>query len=236
MTTPVVFVHGLRTSATMWRAQLEHLRQRGVPAQAIDLPGHGSRMRETFSLAEARRTIDAAVIEAAQAGPVLLVGHSMGGLLVLDRAGSGELPLAGVVAVSCTAQPRGLGLKVYQTAVHAIDSLPHRGMDLTRTVLGRTLPAQTQQDFGAGGYALDTQHVALAALADLDVLAATERIEVPLWFVNGQFDQLRVSENTFLRRAPHAWLTIIPNSHHLVTAMQPEAFNLVLDEALRRVG
>ena len=32
MTTTVVMVHGIRTSATMWRAQREHLAARGVPA------------------------------------------------------------------------------------------------------------------------------------------------------------------------------------------------------------
>ena len=61
MTTTVVMVHGIRTSATMWRAQVEHLAARGVIGVAVDLPGHGTRMAETFTLEGALQTIDAAV-------------------------------------------------------------------------------------------------------------------------------------------------------------------------------
>ena len=46
----VVLVHGLRTSATMWRRQLAALARHDVDAVAIDLPGHGTRMDEPFTL------------------------------------------------------------------------------------------------------------------------------------------------------------------------------------------
>ena len=42
----VVLVHGLRTSATMWRRQVAALERRGIDAVAVDLPGHGTRMHE----------------------------------------------------------------------------------------------------------------------------------------------------------------------------------------------
>ena len=72
MTTTVVMVHGIRTSATMWRAQVEHLAARGVIGVAVDLPGHGTRMAETFTLEGALQTIDTAVRDAASGGQVLL--------------------------------------------------------------------------------------------------------------------------------------------------------------------
>ena len=84
MVVQVVMVHGIRTSATMWRAQVAHLQDRGVGAIAVDLPGHGSRMSEEFSVDGAFATIDAAVRDAATRGPVILVGHSMGGLLSIE--------------------------------------------------------------------------------------------------------------------------------------------------------
>ena len=55
MSVPVVLVHGLRTSRTMWRAQLEALARAGRPAVAVDLPGHGTRLGEPFTLDERRR-------------------------------------------------------------------------------------------------------------------------------------------------------------------------------------
>jgi pimeloyl-ACP methyl ester carboxylesterase len=67
MATTVVMVHGIRTSATMWRAQVEHLHGRGIDAVALDLPGHGARMGEPFTLDGAFATIDGAVRDAANA-------------------------------------------------------------------------------------------------------------------------------------------------------------------------
>lgn len=233
MTVQVVLVHGIRTSATMWRAQVEHLEKRGNPVTAVDLPGHGRRMAEEFTIDGAFATIDDAVTDAATRGPVLLVGHSMGGLLCVEYAGREEPPpVAGFIAASCTAIPSGLGLATYRVLARGFDSLPDRGMWLTDRMLDRILPEETRADFGAGGYALDAQDVALRSLSVLDLLAALRRIDVPLWFVNGQYDQLRVNERLFLRVARDAELIVVPRTTHHVTVMRPAVFNAVLDLAL----
>ncbi len=236
MVVQVVLVHGIRTSATMWRAQLEHLAARGNPAVAVDLPGHGSRMAETFTLDEAFSTIDRAVTDAASHGPVLLVGHSMGGLLSIAYAGREDPPpIDGFIAASCTAIPRGVGLATYRLLARGFDALPERGDPIAGWVLDRTLPPETRPDFGAGGYAYDAQDVALRSLSVLDLLDALRRISVPLWFINGQYDQLRVNERLFTRLKPDAELIVVPRTTHLVTAMRPRVFNALLDLALATI-
>ena len=233
MAVEVVLVHGIRTSATMWRSQVAHLEQRGNAVTAVDLPGHGSRMDEAFTLEGAFATIDAAVRDAAERGPVLLVGHSMGGLLSIEYVGAEDPPpVAGFIAAACTAIPRGVGLATYRMLARGFDALPDRGMWLTDRVLNATLPDETRYDFGAGGYALAAQDVALRTLSVLDLLAALERIEVPMWFINGQYDQLRANERLFTRIASHAELIVVPRTTHLVTAMRPRVFNALLDLAL----
>ncbi len=233
MVVQVVLVHGIRTSATMWRSQVAYLERRGNPVVAVDLPGHGSRMAEDFTLEGALATIDEAVTDAASRGPVLLVGHSMGGLLCIEYVGAEQAhPVAGFIAASCTAIPRGVGLAAYRMLARGFDSLPDRGMWLTNRMLDRILPAETRDDFGAGGYALDAQDIALRSLSVLDLLAALEHIDVPLWFVNGQYDQLRVNERLFTRLAPHAELIVVPRTTHHVTVMRPEVFNAVLNLAI----
>jgi pimeloyl-ACP methyl ester carboxylesterase len=232
----VVLVHGIRTSATMWRSQVAFLEQRGNPVVAVDLPGHGSRMAEEFTLEGALATIDSAVTDAASRGPVLLVGHSMGGLLCIEYVGAEHPPpVAGFIAASCTAIPRGVGLAAYRMLARGFDSLPDRGMWLTNRMLDRILPVETRDDFGAGGYALDAQDVALRSLSVLDLLTAVERIDVPLWFVNGQYDQLRVNERLFTRLAPNAELIVVPRTTHHVTVMRPEVFNAVLNLAITTI-
>ncbi|KQP71367.1 MULTISPECIES: alpha/beta fold hydrolase [Microbacterium] len=233
MVVQVVLVHGIRTSATMWRAQVEYLAARGNPVTAVDLPGHGSRMTEAFTLEAALETIDSAVRAAAERGPVLLSGHSMGGLLCIEYVGAEDPPpVAGFVAASCTAIPRGVGLATYRVLARGFDSLPDRGMWLTDRMLDRILPDETRADFGAGGYALDAQDIALRSLSVLDLLAALHRIDVPLWFVNGQWDQLRVNEKLFMRVAQHAELIVVPRTTHHVTVMRPRVFDAVLEVAL----
>ncbi|MEJ1155577.1 MULTISPECIES: alpha/beta fold hydrolase [Microbacterium] len=233
MAVEVVLVHGIRTSATMWRAQVGYLRDRGNNVVAVDLPGHGSRMSDEFTLEEAFATIDRAVRDAAARGPVLLAAHSMGGLLSIEYVGRQDAPpVAGFIAASCTAVPRGLGLSTYRTLARGFDSLPDRGMWLTDRVLERTLPPHTRADFGAGGYAFDTQDEALRSLSVLNLLEALGRISIPLWFINGQYDQLRVNERLFARVAPHSELVVVPRTSHLVTAMRPDVFNALLNLAL----
>ncbi|GAA1952013.1 alpha/beta hydrolase [Microbacterium deminutum] len=233
MVIQVVLVHGIRTSATMWRTQVAHLTDRGNPAVAVDLPGHGSRMAEEFTLDGAFATIDDAVQDAATRGPVLLVGHSMGGLLCVGYTGREDPPpVAGLIAASCTAIPRGVGLAAYRLLARGLDSLPDRGMWLTNRMLDRILPEETRADFGAGGYALDAQDIALRSLSVLDLLAALHRIDVPLWLVNGQFDQLRVNERLFMQVAQHAELIVVPRTTHHVTVMRPQVFNALLNLAL----
>ncbi|MBN9211969.1 MAG: alpha/beta hydrolase [Microbacterium sp. 71-36] len=236
MTVQVVLVHGIRTSATMWRAQVAHLRERGNPVTAVDLPGHGTRRGEDFTLDEAFATIDRAVRDAATRGPVLLVGHSMGGLLSIEYVGREDPPpVAAFIAASCTSVPRGVGLAAYRFLARRFDGLPDRGLGLTNIVLDRTLPPETREDFGAGGYAFDAQDTALASLSVLDLLAALRRIDVPMWFVNGQWDQLRVNEKLFTSIARDAELIVVPRTTHLVTAMRPRVFNALLDVALTTV-
>ena len=145
-------------------------------------------------------------------------------------------PVDAFVAASCTAVPRGLALGTYRTLARGVDALPGRGMWFSERLLDRTLPSETRADFGAGGYALDMQDTALGTLAELDVLTSLRRIQVPIWFVNGQYDQLRVRERLFTRVARHAELIVVPQTSHLVTAMRPRVFNAVLDLAVATVG
>ena len=86
MTTSVVLLHGGGTSARQWDLVLERMT---APALALDVPCRGDRPAdvERLTLSQA---LDSLAADAGTAGPVILVAHSSGGLLVpglVDRLG-----------------------------------------------------------------------------------------------------------------------------------------------------
>jgi len=74
-------VHGSRLSSTQWAPQVPLLRDH-VGLTLVDLPGHGARAGEVFTMDRCVEVIGDAVGSAAAHGePVVLVGHSLGGFL-----------------------------------------------------------------------------------------------------------------------------------------------------------
>lgn len=82
--TTVILVHGAYAGAWTWGNTVDELHDEGLDAMAITLPGHGEPGR-TRPIAVTVRQCVAAIrqaVVAAGPGPVVLVGHSMGGYLI----------------------------------------------------------------------------------------------------------------------------------------------------------
>jgi pimeloyl-ACP methyl ester carboxylesterase len=81
----VVLVHGLGSSAEHWLPVARDL-ARDHRVVLVELPGHGlAEMPGDLSLAEAARQLDDAIRSECD-GPVVLVGHSVGGLVAAEEA------------------------------------------------------------------------------------------------------------------------------------------------------
>lgn len=239
----VVLVHGIRISATQWRPQLEMLSRAGIPALAPDLPGHGSRRGEPFTIAGARETIEAAVAELRErhpGAPIAVVGLSMGGYLTVNWAAWTTRPPAAVLAAGCGTQPHGLGLHAYRLISRLLTMRPGSGEAVSNAMARLVLPREGHQALTAGGVAAEVMDPALAEMAAVDTHHDISRIDVPIWFVNGRWDHFRIHEERFLRAARHGRLVIVPRAHHVVSLVQPVAFGRILlrflDEIERSAG
>lgn len=104
---PILFVHGMWEAAWVWETWLPFFAARGWEGWAIDLRGHGRSQPVSgrFSIHDYVEDARRAAETLAEAGPApILVGHSMGGLLVEKLAEVLDPPAT--VAVT-PAAPRG---------------------------------------------------------------------------------------------------------------------------------
>ncbi|UNX54337.1 alpha/beta hydrolase [Georgenia sp. TF02-10] len=230
----VLLVHGVRASRTMWLRQLAALEVAGVPALAPDLPGHGARRDEDFTVAASLDVLDDAASDAD--GPVVVAGLSMGGYLALHWAACTTRRPAAVLAAACSTQPAGVGLAAYRLLARAIGRLPDGGARLNELMARRFVPAPGRADLAVGGMALGVMDAVLAGMADIDTLADIAQIDAPIWFVNGRWDHFRAHERRFLAAAARGRLVIVPGATHLVSLVQPVAFNRVLLELVAEVA
>jgi len=82
--THLLFLHGLGGGHHAWDAQLVHFSTRGYAAHAWDQPGYGhSAIVEPYDLEQVTAAL-ARLIESLGGEPVVLVGHSMGGLIAQE--------------------------------------------------------------------------------------------------------------------------------------------------------
>ena len=100
--TPVLFVHGAWHGAWCWENFLAYFAENGYPAYAVSLRGHGNSERPSrFSWTRIADYVEdvAAAVDRIPGDPVL-VGHSMGGLVVQkfleDQAAAAAVLLAPV--------------------------------------------------------------------------------------------------------------------------------------------
>jgi pimeloyl-ACP methyl ester carboxylesterase len=229
--TTVVLVHGLRTSRTMWRHQVHELEARGFEVVAPDLPGHGARMDERFTLAGGVATIDDAVSRAH--GPVFVCGFSLGGYLAAHWAAAEPRDVTGILAASCGTQPSRVILDGWRVGAAVIHRFPDRGLSLNNALVRLTLrDPQFADDVISGGVALEVMQDVLRELRDIRMRESLSRIDAPVWLVNGTLDHIRLQERRFLAATRRGTLVLIPGATHMVSLARPVAFTEVLLDAL----
>lgn len=103
--TPVVLLHGLGSRREDWLATARIL-ARHHRVTLVDLPGHGiADMPEPFSLDRATLALDRSLAELPD-GPVILVGHSLGGLIAAREAIARPERIRGLVLVETALKPQ----------------------------------------------------------------------------------------------------------------------------------
>jgi len=251
----IVFIHGVRSSSALWAPQLEAVRAEGYEAVAVDLPGHGTRRDERFTLEGALAVVDEAVASVGGGtGPVVVAGLSLGGYVTLEYAARRPARLVGALASACTCDPHGKPVLLYRDAAHHVvrtltsvrahlPVLPRR-LRASRVGPDAGLPVPAAAALHAGspvrldgattpfrpGWDVVTDM--LGQLAGRSAVESASQVDVPLWFVNGKRDHMRLEEKRYLAAAPHARLVVVPGAGHDVSSEAPDEYTAVLLGAL----
>lgn len=160
--TPVVLLHGITLSATIWSLQLTALADAGFRVLAVDLRGHGGSLppgavdlddaadkapRSRLTLSRLAGDVEQ-VLDDLDLRRAILVGHSMGGMVALlmmarDRATrTGRGRVAGLLLVSTTANATSRrGIPGISEVIALTRPVIARGAGLAARLPGPTLPA-----------------------------------------------------------------------------------------------
>jgi 3-oxoadipate enol-lactonase len=242
---PLVFVHGFPLSRGAWQKQIEAFRSTWRVI-APDLRGFGLSDTQPGSTTMAQYASDVhALLRQLTTGPVVLIGHSMGGYVALAFARQFPDMLCGLVLVGTKAGPdttegaagrRATAGKVKAEGVQAVvESMAPRMLaagnhdarmlEQVRGLMIRSTPA------GVIG--------ALLGMAERpDATATLAQVAVPTLVITGAEDTLvpPAESETLARAIRGAQLSLIPHAGHLVAFEQPDEFNRVLREWLSREG
>ncbi|GAA1894417.1 alpha/beta fold hydrolase [Lapillicoccus jejuensis] len=219
----VVLVHGSRLSHTQWSPQVRLLEDADLDLVLPDLPGHGARVAEPFTLRRAVGAIAEAVERGDPAAPVVLVGHSLGGYAAMAYAAAFPRRLDGLLLLGSAAVPVGPGAAAYRLVARVTDAVGARRMTRVNDRVLRRLYGDVVEEAIAGGY-----YFTVTGDAWLEVMARCRphqlrEVTCPVVVAGGRWDQLGVDAHRFARAARDGRVVRIPGAGHAVGFDQPQA-------------
>jgi 3-oxoadipate enol-lactonase len=240
---PLLFLHGIGGAARAWRGQLDFFRDR-YRSLAWDMPGYGGSAPlaavSIANLADALRDF----LHAVGATKPILVGHSIGGMIVQQLlAKAPDIASAVVLAQTSPAfgKPDGDWQKAFigarlgpldrgetmaSLAPALVKELVGEDPDASGMVLARDCMAAVPEA---------TYRATMLALMGFDLRSALKQITVPTLVLSGSRDNnapapMMAKMASYI---PSASYVELDGAGHLANLEQPQAFNAALDDFLK---
>lgn len=242
----LILIHGATMNGQMWAPVRRHLPP-GLRVLAPDLPGHGARRGERFTLAGAVAT----VVEAARSvpdSPVVLAGDSLGGYMALAAASA--LPrrqLRELLVGGCTGNIEGFAMMshfipktwLFKTllALMGEDKLVASLSGKVRAMLAEAgVAAEDAETIVAAGLSASVFEQAVAALRGVDFRANLAAVEQPVLLLNGDQDHVMIRQEAAFLAAARQGAVQRWNCQHGVSLLRSREFAALLAAAAQRAS
>jgi pimeloyl-ACP methyl ester carboxylesterase len=212
---PVLFVHSFGGNTGHWANQLQHLRDPGRRAIAMDLRGHGrsdSSGKQDYSVESLAMDI-AAVADSLKLQEFVLVGHSMGGSAAIAYAGTHPDRVAGLMLVGTPGKT------------------PQEQSKPVIASLARPEVEKIERD-GMHKLSRETSLSIIKAEFKFDPLPFLKKYPGPKLIVSADGERQPNALHSLLPHIPHQ---TIPGTSHWVQMDKPGEFNDIMDEFLKTV-
>ena len=246
-----MLVHGFTCAHDDWSRQVAHFAPRHTVV-TCDLRAHGksSGNAQDCTIETYGRDV-AAVMDALDLAPAVLVGHSMGcrvvleacrhvparlaGLVLMDGSLLGTDPLAAdamrshIAATGGEAFARALFSEALLPATAEGEQIMQRAVDFPEAVTLRLFPAMIEWEVRTMAQALASVRVPLLAIQSTYLNAERKRVRLEPGQSSPWLDLVR-------RRVPAARIEIVPDAGHFTMIDAPQACNRLLAEFIAEVS
>jgi pimeloyl-ACP methyl ester carboxylesterase len=226
----ILFLHGIRLGREIWKPHALALARRYYVV-TMDLPGHGTRVNEPFTLTSVGALMDDAV-DRVIGKPPLIVGYSLGGFVAMRYAARHPERTAALLLAGCTMDFEGWKWWPYGMGVRLSEALPEAWFSaLVHATLSASLPRSWVElveaiPFNRGVFA-QTSAIVRSSRHAIDEIAGYSH---PVLIVNGEYDvAFRSDERRFLHRLPQARLRIMHGLDHTAPMRRPEEFTAIVE-------
>lgn len=222
----IVFVHGTRLTRAVWTPQHDALSDE-FRTISLDLPGHGARADETFSLEGAADLLAATIREQAADGRAVVVGLSLGGYVAMTLAARQPALIRGLVIAGASADPEGLRSLPFRALAIAMARFGGPRMDgISAWFFRNRFPPEIAEPIVAGGFWSVAGARAMHTLYGRRFARELAAYPGPALILNGELDLFfRATAPGFAAAAGGPPRGRLAGALHLSNLDRPAAFN-----------